>query len=274
MIDPVKLNFITGGQKRRKLALCLGALERDMVSGGSCVCSGLPRAEYLRKIIAVILEDPALPPDAAAEIRGLCESVPFDERRACNTARNHLLALIGARPAEWDLIIAPHPPAGEGGRKFFPGVFVYAEDIRSPFNLGSIFRTAEALGAEKLFLSPLCCPADHPRAKRAAMGCVETLPYERLPLEALPQDLPVFALETGGEPLGDFAFPQRGALIVGNEELGVSPQALGRATSGPVTIPLRGAKGSLNVSVALGIALNAWVSRKNVGLGRRSLPKS
>jgi TrmH family RNA methyltransferase len=136
----------------------------------------------------------------------------------------------------------------------------YAEDIRSPFNLGSIFRTAEAFGAEKIFLSPFCCPCEHPRAARSAMGCVDALPHERIPLEAIPRDMPVFVLETGGTPLDKFIFPRRGVLIVGSEELGASPQALRAANAGCVSIPLTGLKASLNAGVAFGIALNAWVN--------------
>ncbi|MDR0324082.1 MAG: hypothetical protein LBI12_06525, partial [Treponema sp.] len=72
---------------------------------------------------------------------------------------------------------------------------------------------------------------------------------------------PVFALETGGTPIGEFPFPRNGLLITGSEELGVSPRALAAAEAslGRVSIPCYGAKASLNVSVAFGIALNMWV---------------
>jgi TrmH family RNA methyltransferase len=278
MIEPHKLNNIRGGQKRRKLALCLGALERGIVgsncpapSYNQCVAPsgvggaarerlfhGLSRTEYVKKIIDIVLSDPGLSSAAVSEIRAAREGVPFDERRACNIARNHLLALIGTFPAEWDLIIAPH--SAQNGRAFIPGVMAYAEDIRSPFNLGSIFRTAESFGAEKIFLSPFCCPCEHPRAARSAMGSIDALPHERIPLEDLPLDTPVFVLETGGTPLDKFRFPRRGVLIVGSEELGASPQALRAATAGCVSIPLTGLKTSLNAGVAFGIAMNAWVN--------------
>jgi TrmH family RNA methyltransferase len=97
------------------------------------------------------------------------------------------------------------------------------------------------------------------------MGCVDILPWERLLDEQVTGLLsgPFFALETGGVPLGDFSFPQRGVLIAGSEELGVSPKALAAADSslGRVSIPLRGAKGSLNVSVAFGIVMQAWAAQ-------------
>ena len=160
MIAPGKLFQLEGGQRRRKLALTFGALERDIAGiaekGNEYHFPSMTRQEYTRCLVEIVLKDAALPKEAAAELRELLDTVPFDERRTCNVARNHLLAIIGTFPAEWDLVIAPHAVTrDESGvvkaRDFFSGVYVYAEDIRSPFNLGSIFRTAEAFGAEKLF---------------------------------------------------------------------------------------------------------------------------
>ena len=84
-------------------------------------------------------------------------------------------------------------------------------------------------------------------------------------MEELPCDLPVFVLETGGTPLKDFVFPRQGIVIIGSEELGVSPAALERATYGRVTIPMKGMKASLNVGVAFGILMQAWVGAVETG---------
>ena len=268
MIEPGKLFQLEGGQKRRKLALTFGALERDILGiaekGTGYSFTSLPRAEYIKQVAAVLLRDPKLSAEAAATLKTLLSADPLDELRVCNYARNTLLELLGTFPAEWDLVIAPHAaPENEDGtvraRDFFPGVCVYAEDIRSPFNIGSIFRTAEAMGAEKVFISPHCIDPSQPRAIRSGMGCIETLGWERLSLEQLPQDIPVFALETGGTPIEEFDFPDRGICIIGSEELGVSPEALARATYGTVTIPMKGLKASLNVGVAFGILMEKWV---------------
>lgn len=270
MIEPGKLFQLEGGQKRRKLALTFGALERDILGiaeKGTEYNFGLPRAEYIKQVTAVLLRDPKLSEDASARLRTLLAAEPLDELRICNYARNTLLELLGTFPAEWDLVIAPHNPAAAGtaqdgtvrARDFFPGVAVYAEDIRSPFNIGSIFRTAEAMGAEKVLISPHCIDPTQPRAIRSGMGCIETMGWERLSLEQLPADTPVFALETGGTPIEEFKFPERGICIIGSEELGVSPEALSRATYGTVTIPMKGLKASLNVGVAFGILMQKWV---------------
>lgn len=268
MIEPDKFFQLSGGQKRRKLALTFGALERDIAGiaekGTEYSFKQMPRAEYVKKITEILLKDPKLSEAARLEITQVLQTQPFDELRVCNCARNHLLALIGTFPAEWDLVIAPHAaPTDENGvvikRDFYPGVCVYAEDIRSPFNMGSIFRTAEGMGAEKVFISPFCVDPEQPRAIRSGMGCIETMGYTRCSLDELPQDLPIFTLETGGTPIDEFDFPQQGICIIGSEELGVSPQALQKATYGRVTIPMKGLKASLNVGVAFGILMQKWV---------------
>lgn len=285
MISPDKLQYIHGGQKRRKLALCFGALERDIIGCAENGCGynfpSMSRPEYIRRLVEIVLEDPQLASAEKTALEKLLQEEPLDEHRICNRARNALLAIIGTFPAEWDLIIAPHrKPAScenisetestestenpglsnEGTtRDFYPNLFVYAEDIRSPFNLGSIFRTAEAMGAQGVFLSPGCCDPLHPRAIRSAMGCIEVMEWKRLALDELP-DLPIFVLETGGTPLKNFVFPKEGIVIIGSEELGVSPEALAKGTYGQVTIPMKGMKASLNVGVAFGILMEAWTS--------------
>lgn len=273
MIDPGKLCHLEGGQKRRKIALTLGALERDVdgipEKGNEYSYKSISRADYIKEIVKITLKDPDMPKDAAELLNSVLTTEPFNEKRACNLARNVMLKIIGTFPAEWDLIIAPHPEKfDENGvvkqRDFFKGVSVYAEDIRSPFNIGSIFRTAEAMGAESVFVSPLCVPPDHPKAVRSGMGCIETLGWQKKNLEDLEEyskenNIPIFVLETGGTPIEEFNFPKQGICIIGSEELGVSPEALKKATYGRVSIPMKGLKASLNVGVAFGILMQKWV---------------
>jgi len=201
-------------------------------------------------------------------------------RRALNGVKHILLSETGKDQADWDFT------ADEGQldikkRQIIDGMLVYMEDIRSPFNVGAMFRTAESFGVEKIILSPFCADPRHKRAERTAMGCIDIIPWERQDMFHAPETrlqssctlldknekpLPVFALETGGIPIAEFPFPRRGILIAGSEELGVSPRALAAADAslGRVSIPCYGAKASLNVSVAFGIALQAWRSSKMV----------
>ena len=277
MIDPERLFQLEPGQKRRKLALTFGELERDIAGiaekGTEYNFTKMSRRDYTKAVCRIVLDDPKFPAPEREQLSSILQHDDFDERRACNLARNALLGILGTFPAEWDLIVAPHAgdPAAEGStspggqtvaaRSFFPGVAVYAEDIRSPFNIGSIFRTAEAMGCEQVFISPLCIDPTHPRAVRSGMGCIETMGWTRCSLDELPRDRPVFVLETGGTPINEFDFPEQGIVIIGSEERGVSPEALHRATAGCVTIPMTGLKASLNVGVAFGILMQAWVEK-------------
>jgi len=187
-------------------------------------------------------------------------------KRALNSIKHILLTETGKDQADWDFtdsegMLDPQK------RKIFKGMHVYMEDIRSPFNVGAMFRTAESFGVEKIILSPFCADPHHRRAERTAMGCTNIVTWERKELFApnKSEEVPspqIFALETGGIPISEFKFPKHGILIAGSEELGVSPQALAAADAslGRVSIPCYGTKASLNVSVAFGITVQAWAA--------------
>lgn len=289
MFPARKLKELEPSQRRRKLILILTECERILRARTKRFFlnedKDLPRKAGdslqdgdLLQLYLFVREDPKLQTEElsvfaclaakmeTADSPGLEEKTAI-QLRLCNLMRNALMRAAGTFPAEWDLIhpeshrkreeeTIPENPAQK--RPFYPGIFVFAEDIRSPFNVGSIFRTAEAFGAEKLFLSPGCAPADHPRAKRSAMGSVDYMEWEKKSLGDLPENLPVFALETGGIPIEEYRFPEKGIVIIGSEELGVSPEALDRAEN-RVSIPMKGIKASLNVGVAFGILMEAWI---------------
>ena len=260
-----KLCELQVGQRRRKIILILAAFERALLSGKD-EQERLTDADFL-ELCRLAADDPKITDEEKGRIallaRSLAESSAAGDAQAdalrlrlCNTARNILLKAAGTFPAEWDFI---HPESANpaAARRCHEGIRAFLEDIRSPFNVGSIFRTAEAFGAAKLYLSPGCAPADHPRARRSSMGSIDFIPWETSSLDELPAGFEIFALETGGTPIEDFSFPKRGIAIIGSEELGVSPEALERAR-GRVTIPLIGIKASLNVGVAFGILMEAW----------------
>ncbi len=182
--------------------------------------------------------------------------------RALNNLRHAILATLGAEPAEWDLLCRDGSALQEEGREVLP-IKCYLEDIRSPFNVGSIFRTAEAFGVSEIYLSPDTPLPTHRRALKSARGCNSIIPWRVEELSILEKEENVFALETGGIPFEEFTFPLRGAVLIGSEELGLSPEALTLASqkAGRVSIDMSGAKRSLNVSVAFGILMREWYSR-------------
>jgi TrmH family RNA methyltransferase len=99
------------------------------------------------------------------------------------------------------------------------------------------------------------------------MGCDKIIPWSTGELSSL-QDGPVFALETGGTPVENFQFPCPGTVILGNEELGISPAAhrCAEKSAGIVSIPLYGVKGSLNVTAAFAILIYHWCHHVSLSL--------
>lgn len=142
------------------------------------------------------------------------------------------------------------------------------DNIRSVENTGSIFRTAEGLGAGKVFLiGTTPTPIDRFGRKRGdfakvALGAEKTLDWEHRnnALEVLEelkeQGFQILSLEQDkrSKDLKDFHPQEQFALVVGNEVDGVSKDVLDISDS-ILEIEMMGEKESLNVSVSTGIAL-------------------
>lgn len=136
------------------------------------------------------------------------------------------------------------------------------ENIRSLYNVGSMFRTADGACAEKLYLSGYTgCP---PRKEidKTALGSTEAVPWERIPntyeviYSLRRKGYRIVCLEqtAGSIPYNqaDYSFPM--CLVVGNEVDGVSAGLVSECDAA-IDIPMSGLKQSLNVAVAFGIAL-------------------
>jgi len=272
MIPLRKLATLPRHQRLRKAVKIFEGAELRLITLGKLPAEEI---EYLKCLAKQLTEEEGFSHAAVELLANTAEKITHAEesetRRMLNGVYHLLLSETGRTQADWDFINSPGV-LDPSKRRPFAGMQVYLEDIRSPFNVGSMFRAAESFGVEKMWLSPFCADPRHKRAERTAMGCVDVLPWERLSNDpfAVSQEKPfteesIFALETGGTPLEDFSFPKRGVLIAGSEELGVSPNALAAADAslGRVSITTYGAKGSLNVSVAFGIVMNAWASSKS-----------
>jgi TrmH family RNA methyltransferase len=144
------------------------------------------------------------------------------------------------------------------------GVYVYADALQDPGNLGALARVAEAASATGLALGPGCCHPNHPRALRAAAGSLLRLPVGvGVDAEALASRLrPIEArwtalLPRGGRDLHHLAAAEVEpplVLLVGAEGAGLSPDLAARATQS-WTIPVAAPVESLNATVAAAIAL-------------------
>ena len=246
------LRKLHGNGRIRKSAILLERLERGCVSE-----AGLADADRsARELAAFLLSEAESSQEATLAARLFLDPANLESPlRKLNDFRHALMRSSGQAPADWDFI---GHERNESDRSPIPGLRVYLEDIRSPFNVGTILRTAEAFGFEEALLSPGCADPRHPRALRSAMGAVDMIPWRRIDDSDLEELVPLVALELGGEDIWNFKFPAKGTLVLGSEELGISARTLSLPGLSRISIPMRGKKASINVAVAFGIAAQAW----------------
>ena len=146
---------------------------------------------------------------------------------------------------------------------------ILLHNIRSAHNVGSIFRTADAAGVARIYLSGYTPrPIDRfgraqPEIEKTSLGASETVLWEDLeddPCSALTelkrQGVSIVAVEQDPRAVSFYTFtpPEDVLYVFGNEVDGVSKEVLDLAGT-IVEIPMKGKKESLNVSVAAGIVL-------------------
>lgn len=141
------------------------------------------------------------------------------------------------------------------------------EDIRSLYNVGSCFRTADAMLLERLVLTGYTPLPPRKEISKTALGADRSVPWEGVAdptaavLNLREEGYALYALELaeGAISLDRLQLLPEGerpiALVVGNEISGVRTETL-ELCDGAISIPMFGVKHSLNVAVAFGIA--AW----------------
>ena len=172
----------------------------------------------------------------------------------------------GPLPPPPELAAGPPPELAEG-----PPLVALLDNIRSIYNVGSMFRTADGAGFSQLYLAGITATPEHPKVVKTALGAeqavawsyhrhgptaaaeLQTAGYQLLALEKSAHSQPLAAI-----PL-DLTQPV--ALVVGNEICGIDPAILALADY-VAHLPMYGRKQSLNVVVAFGVA--AYWLRKQV----------
>lgn len=141
-------------------------------------------------------------------------------------------------------------------------LIILAHNIRSAYNVGSIFRTADGAGVSKIILSGYSAHPPHPGVTKVALGAEQTVPWESVsqPGPWLKKmrlaGATIIVLEQTSKSKNIFLYKPQGTtvLIIGNEVRGVSP-ALLKLADVHLEIPMVGKKESLNVATAFGIGV-------------------
>lgn len=150
-------------------------------------------------------------------------------------------------------------------------------NIRSRFNVGAIFRTADGAGVNKIYLCGITPCPPHPEIDKVSLGAEKFIPFEhhkqtiRLLKKLKKEKYKLIALEQSKKsvPYYDSSVKKdvslknkKCALILGSEVRGLLKKILTLADE-IVEIPMHGKKESLNVGIAAGIVLFDWIKKKN-----------
>ncbi|MSR01279.1 MAG: RNA methyltransferase [Gemmatimonadetes bacterium] len=232
------------GRERRGLALAEGVrlVEEVLAAGIECravvVSPALHGTERGRALKAAL--------EAAGPV-----TETTDEELAELAATDHPQGVVAVVvPKRWvldDIAIGPS------------GVVVVLDALQDPGNVGTIVRTALALGAKGVVALPGTAEIGNPKTMRSAMGATFRLPTVPTDEAALSEWLvrhrvTVAATAMSGQPFDRARLTGPVALVLGNEGAGLQSD-LGRNAPVTVAIPLEAGSESLNVAVAAGIFL-------------------
>lgn len=149
-----------------------------------------------------------------------------------------------------------------------PEFHIVLDRLRSAHNVGNIFRLADAVGAKEVVCCGYTAAPPHPKLVKTAMGADKTVPFRSFPsaadaLRELKAEgckaVAVETLETACDAW-KFDYPEKIALVLGNEALGISPDAL-ELCDAAVSLPMFGTKVSINVGNCAAVVLYMIVAK-------------
>ncbi|MBI5091588.1 MAG: RNA methyltransferase [Candidatus Hydrogenedentes bacterium] len=141
-------------------------------------------------------------------------------------------------------------------------VHIVLDNLRSAFNVGSIFRTSDAGAAAHIHLCGLTAYPPHVKLEKTALGALDYVPwtYHDHVSQALDQlraeHIPIVAVEVAEGAVSHVAYswPLPVAIVFGNEVTGIQPETLAQCGA-VVQIPMHGYKNTINVATAFGVVL-------------------
>ena len=141
---------------------------------------------------------------------------------------------------------------------------VILDNIRSMYNVGSVFRTADAFRLEKIYFCGITSVPPHAEIHKTALGAEESVDWEYIEdtvhiVDRLKEEVyTVFSIEQaeGSTMLNELELQknQKIAIVMGNEVKGVQQEVINHS-NGCIEIPQYGTKHSMNVSVTTGIVI-------------------
>ncbi len=137
------------------------------------------------------------------------------------------------------------------------GRCLFLDGVADPGNVGTILRTANAAGYDRVYLTSECADPFSPKSVRASMSGVfftEICRGDRSEILSVLDGFPIVIADMGGVDVFSFDPPKEFALVIGNEANGVSDEVK-KAAAHTVKIPMRNTQESLNAAVSAGIIM-------------------
>ena len=151
-------------------------------------------------------------------------------------------------------------------------IHVVLDNLRSAFNVGSIFRTADAGAIAHMHLCGMTSYPPNKKLEKTALGAHDYVPWmhhasTRAAIESLKREgIACVAIEAieGAASHVEFSWPRPVAIVFGNEVTGIAPDTLDLCDA-TVQIPMHGYKNTINVATAYGIIqyeiLRQWTAQ-------------
>lgn len=140
------------------------------------------------------------------------------------------------------------------------GKYILLHRVQDPGNLGTIVRTADAMGVDAVFLAE-CCDLYNPKTVRSTMGSLFRVNVSETELDGVfpifeQRGVPTFAAVVDGNAasLTDCDFSRGGAILIGNEGNGL-PKDVSEMCGHRLTVKMHGSVNSLNAAMAAGIIM-------------------
>jgi TrmH family RNA methyltransferase len=230
--------FLLEGAKLLEEALNNELYVQDIIVSSTFLKNGMPGMPQLDREELVVVEDSL-----------------FSHLATTETPQG-VLATASMRTHELSDVLTQEKP-----------LIVVSDAVQDPGNLGAIMRSALAFGATAMVLTKGTTDPYSPKAVRSAMGALFALPVVTdILLDDLIEDLrahhvTIFALDQNAdETIWNVQFPERLALLLGNEGNGMSDDDIAKADR-VLAIPISPRSESLNVAITAGIVL-AFISSK------------
>ena len=134
---------------------------------------------------------------------------------------------------------------------------VLLDDIQDPGNMGTIIRTCDWFGIQKIICSDGCVDAYNPKVVQASMASIGSIQILEADLATTiaTNTLPVYGAVLNGKNYHEQDFTKKGFILIGNEGHGINKKLQEKITY-PITIPKKGKAESLNAAIATALILD------------------